>query len=172
MVESAKSRMGGSVYRSSGKEIPVGLAEDLKALQELREKGELTERAYQSARDATMRKHSAAPSGSFQLGRFLGYVLVAVLVLIVGLYVIDAAAKHPRLFDVQHPYSAPVVPFLSPQPHSVAITNGALTVGAHAISWYTFSVPPHATNVVWRDTSQRRADSGMTSSLTSPMMTA
>jgi hypothetical protein len=36
----------------------MGLAEDLKALQELRDKGELSESAYVTARDAAIRKHA------------------------------------------------------------------------------------------------------------------
>jgi hypothetical protein len=38
------------------KEVLMGLAEDLKALQELREKGELSDSAYIAARDAAIRK--------------------------------------------------------------------------------------------------------------------
>ncbi len=36
----------------------MGLAEDLKALQDLREKGEMSETAYATARDATIKKHA------------------------------------------------------------------------------------------------------------------
>src|SRR6267378_6736197 len=70
----------------------MGLAEDLKALQELREKGELTESAYAAARDAAVKKHStpsgaavsnsAAPSGSFRLGHFIGARLIPLLLLL------------------------------------------------------------------------------------------
>jgi len=70
----------------------MGLAEDLKALQELREKGELTESAYAAARDAAVKKHStssgtaasnsAAPSGSFRLGHFIGGRLIPLLLLL------------------------------------------------------------------------------------------
>jgi hypothetical protein len=36
----------------------MGLAEDLKALQDLREKGEMSETAYATARDAAIKKHA------------------------------------------------------------------------------------------------------------------
>jgi hypothetical protein len=38
-------------------------------------------------------------------------------------------------------------PAIFAQPHSVPITNGALTVNAGSFSWYTFAVPPGATVV-------------------------
>ncbi len=60
----------------------MGLAEDLKALQELREKHELSEFAYSKARDALMKKH-AAPSGSFRLGRFIGLIVIPISLLLV-----------------------------------------------------------------------------------------
>jgi hypothetical protein len=126
----------------------MGLAEDLKALQELREKGELTEAAYKSARDATMHKHGVAPSGSFQMGRLTGKFLlvpVVLLLLIAGLYF----ATKPRPPKIPQMYSTPDVPYVrpQPQPHSIPITNGALTVAAGNLSWYTFVVPPNASAV-------------------------
>jgi hypothetical protein len=62
----------------------MGLAEDLKALQQLREKGEMSESAYAAARDAAIRKHTP-PSGTFRLGHFMGLRLIplAVLALVV-----------------------------------------------------------------------------------------
>jgi hypothetical protein len=33
-----------------------------------------------------------------------------------------------------------------PQPHNVPVTNGALTIGASAFSWYPFTIPPGATS--------------------------
>jgi len=130
----------------------MGLAEDLKALQELREKGELTQSAYESARDATMRKHGVAPGGGSQPGRAMGkYVLVllgGILVVILGLHAVDESTKGPTSGATPQAYSQPTIPFISPQPHAATITNSALTVSAHAISWYSFSVPPNATNVV------------------------
>ena len=60
------------------------LAEDLKALQELREKGELTESAYTVARDAAINKH-AAPTASRRLGRFVGFRAIPLLVILLGL---------------------------------------------------------------------------------------
>jgi hypothetical protein len=41
----------------------MGLAEDLKALQDLRDKGEMSESAYAAARDAAISKQ-AAPTGT------------------------------------------------------------------------------------------------------------
>jgi len=58
----------------------MGLAEDLKALQDLRDKGEMTPGAYAAARDAAINKH-AAPSASFRLGRFIGVRLIPLLIL-------------------------------------------------------------------------------------------
>ncbi|MGA8011932.1 MAG: hypothetical protein WB949_05865 [Candidatus Acidiferrales bacterium] len=66
----------------------MGLAEDLKALQDLREKGELTESAYASARDAAIRKHGSAPSSSLRFGRFVGVRLFPLLVIGLVLFAI------------------------------------------------------------------------------------
>jgi hypothetical protein len=62
----------------------MGLAEDLKALQELREKGEMSESAYAAARDAAIRKHGTPSGGSkpsfFTVGRV---ILLLILVFFV-----------------------------------------------------------------------------------------
>lgn len=65
----------------------MGLAEDLKALQDLRDKGEMTPGAYAAARDAAINKH-AAPSGSFRLGHFIGTRLIPLAILALILWVI------------------------------------------------------------------------------------
>ena len=62
----------------------MGLAEDLKALQELREKGELTESAYAAARDAAVRKH-AAPTASHTSGRRMHPRTIVLLVILLSL---------------------------------------------------------------------------------------
>jgi hypothetical protein len=83
----------------------MGLAEDIKALQELRDKGELSEPAYAAARDAAVKTHSGlstvtstvassvpivtpntTSSTSFRLGRFIGYLLIPGLVVAVGFW--------------------------------------------------------------------------------------
>ena len=62
----------------------MGLAEDLKALQELRDKGELTESVYAAARDAAVRKH-AAPTASHTSGRRVRPRTVVLLVILLSL---------------------------------------------------------------------------------------
>lgn len=129
------------------------LAEDLKALQELREKGELSESAYQSARDAIVQKQGVAPTVSPKTSQntsmYVLLILLAAVFVIAVLFAIDRVTKRTKPPDVPHTGFASSIPYLTPQPqpHVVAITNGALTVGAHAVSWYTFSVPVNATNV-------------------------
>lgn len=124
----------------------MGLAGDLKALQDLREKGEITEAGYTHARDAIIRKHQASPSGAFRVGRLTGFVLIPLLVALVVWYLATA-------FNRQTPYAAsqmgsahPLLPLL-PQPHYIPVTNGALTVNAHSLAWYTFVVSPNASTV-------------------------
>jgi hypothetical protein len=58
----------------------MGLAEDLKALQELREKGEMSESAYAAARDAAITKQAPASAGS-TTSFFTGGRVIALLVL-------------------------------------------------------------------------------------------
>ena len=145
----------------------MGLAEDLKALQELREKGELPEAAYESARDAALRKYGAAPSGGFQFGRFVGkYLLVLVMVATVGflaLFVTHEYSGHPTpaarpAYAAQQPTAQPQQqqeqqpeppPQAAPQPEPRAfpITNGALAIRAGSLSWYAFTVPPGVSGV-------------------------
>jgi len=127
----------------------MGLAEDLKALQELHEKGELTDSSYATARDAAIATH-AAPSGGFSLGYFVGknavvVGIVALVAIIIGI-VLFSASKEQTAPPVRR--LASVTPPPLPQPHSFSITNGALAVNAGAFSWYTFAVPPNATDVV------------------------
>jgi hypothetical protein len=124
----------------------MGLAEDLKALQDLREKGEMTEADYTHARDAIIRKHQTSPSGAFRIGRLTGFLLIPILVALVVWYL-------ATVFNRQNPYAPrqmgsaqPLLPLLR-QPHYVPITNGALTVNANSLAWYTFVVPPNASTV-------------------------
>lgn len=66
----------------------MGLAEDLKALQELRDKGELSEPAYAAARDAAVGKtgsHPVPPAHSKPLLSTPTRVFLAVVILLVGL---------------------------------------------------------------------------------------
>jgi hypothetical protein len=64
----------------------MGLAEDLKALQELRDKGELSEFAYAAARDAAIKKH-APPSDTVKpLLSWQVRVGLLVLLLLLGWY--------------------------------------------------------------------------------------
>jgi len=58
----------------------MGLAEDLKALQELREKGEMSESAYAAARDAAISKQTT-PSANSKPKHFTGGAVVLLLVL-------------------------------------------------------------------------------------------
>ncbi len=60
----------------------MGLAEDLNALQVLRVKGELSESAYNAARDAAISKHSETPTASRKLGRLIGFRAIPLLVLL------------------------------------------------------------------------------------------
>lgn len=70
----------------------MGLAEDLKALQELRDKGELTESAYASARDAAIGKQQAAhPPAVVTSKPLIGKpvkVLIAILILFAGFLIL------------------------------------------------------------------------------------
>lgn len=127
----------------------MGLAEDLKALQELREKGELTESAYAAARDTLMRK-AAAPSVEFSTGYFIGkrllpLVLVAI-VLLVGWRLVMNGINNRQTTETNRQAKTIYAP-PQPQPHSVPLTNGALTVNANSYAWYSFTVPPNASTV-------------------------
>jgi hypothetical protein len=124
----------------------MGLAEDLKALQDLREKGEMTEADYTHARDAVIRKQQAAPSGAFRVGRLTGFLLVPVLVALVVWYLATVFNRQNSYAPRQTGSAPPVLPLL-PQPHYVPVTNGALTVNANSLAWYTFVVPPNASTV-------------------------
>jgi hypothetical protein len=121
----------------------MGLAEDLKALQDLREKGELSEAAYKSARDATLQKHGAAPSGSFQVGRFVGKFIVLPVLVVLILVVVLHLMKWPESRTNPQANLPPTAPYAPPQPTKryVTITNGALTVGAGQLLWVPFTLP-------------------------------
>jgi hypothetical protein len=64
----------------------MGLAEDLKALQELRDKGELSESAYAAARDAAVGKTGSQPVTSVStkplISKFTKIFLAAVILLV------------------------------------------------------------------------------------------
>lgn len=126
----------------------MGLAEDLKALQELREKGELTESAYATARDAAVRKH-APPSGGFTIGNFLGKRLLPLalvaIVLLMGWYLVGRSNKKQTDEAIRQTKAINAPP--QPTLYSIPITNGALTVKASSYAWYNFAVPPNATTV-------------------------
>jgi hypothetical protein len=66
----------------------MGLAEDLKALQELRDKGELSESAYTAARDAAIGKQAHQPVPAATTKPLLSTptrVFLAIVILVVGL---------------------------------------------------------------------------------------
>jgi cbb3-type cytochrome oxidase subunit 3 len=59
----------------------MGLAEDLKALKELREKGEISETDYTTARDAALGKQTP-PTMSRKVGRFIGLRAIPLVILL------------------------------------------------------------------------------------------
>lgn len=72
----------------------MGLAEDLNALQQLREKGEMTESAYAAARDAAINTHAApnvtitrtTPSKGDGFGRGVSRVLIPLLLVVLAIW--------------------------------------------------------------------------------------
>jgi hypothetical protein len=75
----------------------MGLAEDLKALQELRDKGELSESAYVAARDAAIGKQTppvASVQGKPMIGKPVK-ALIAFLVLFVGFGIFIRILNNP-----------------------------------------------------------------------------
>ncbi len=64
----------------------MGLAEDLKALQDLREKGEMSETAYATARDAAINKHTPPRDAVKPLLSWQVRVGLLVLLVLLGLY--------------------------------------------------------------------------------------
>jgi len=73
----------------------MGLADELKTLQDLHEKGNLTDQEYADAKAATLKKHEAV-SGSRKLGRFVGSRAIPLLILLlalVGYYWYQAGTK-------------------------------------------------------------------------------
>lgn len=59
----------------------MGLSDELKTLQDLREKGNLTDQEFAAAKAATLEKHGSGPTSSFRLGRFIGARLIPILIL-------------------------------------------------------------------------------------------
>lgn len=113
----------------------MGLAEDLKALQDLREKGELSENDYGRARDTMMRKHGIGAQGVVRIGRLTGFVLMPALVIVLAWLLLgESKYSQTRSDEATHH-------------HLIPIANNTLAVGAGSLAWYQFSVPPNATNV-------------------------
>lgn len=75
----------------------MGLAEDLKALQELRDKGELSESAYAAARDAAIGKQSPVQSSTAKKPLIGTPVkgLIAVVILFVGVIILFRISQTP-----------------------------------------------------------------------------
>jgi hypothetical protein len=72
----------------------MGLAEDLKALQELREKGELSESNYAAARDAAVGKAGAQPVTAANTKRLISKptkIFLAAVILLVGFILRDTS---------------------------------------------------------------------------------
>lgn len=127
----------------------MGLAEDLKALQDLRDKGEMAEADYVRTRDGIIRKHQPPPSTSSKIGRITRFVPILVLVGLVVWYLASQVYRQAlhRSSATAAPQYQPPIPLLS-QPHTAQITNGALTVRAGGLSWYQFFIPANASNVM------------------------
>ena len=86
----------------------MGLAEDLKALQELRDKGELSESAYAAARDAAVGKQAQPPPAVKPRPRIgiVVKVLIAIVVLFVGANIfsrIQQSDERSRQAFLHHP---------------------------------------------------------------------
>jgi hypothetical protein len=60
----------------------MGLSDELKTLQDLHEKGNLTDQEFAAAKAATLQKHGSEPTSSFRLGRFIGARLIPILILV------------------------------------------------------------------------------------------
>jgi len=74
----------------------MGLAEDLKALRELRDKGEMTESAYVAARDAALNK-IATPTVSHKRGRLVVPLLLILLLLLAAIWYTAGSRNTTRL---------------------------------------------------------------------------
>jgi hypothetical protein len=87
----------------------MGLAEDLKALQELREKGEMTESAYAAARDAALNRQ-AAPRHRPKRSSLTGMMVILLSILgFLGCYFLQVSfgSKHTSA-AFRTPVKAPV----------------------------------------------------------------
>jgi hypothetical protein len=62
----------------------MALADELKTLQELHEKGKLTEQEFADAKAATLKKQEPAIAGR-KLGRFIGFRAIPLLIILLGL---------------------------------------------------------------------------------------
>jgi hypothetical protein len=127
----------------------MGLAEDLKALQDLRGKSEISEAEYTQSRDSIMRKHGAGASSSVKVGRAVGFVAIPIGIAIIAVLIYStftsSSNSSSRLNSPQQ--RAFEQAMLQPTPRAVPVTNGALTINAGGISWYPFTVPPNATDI-------------------------
>lgn len=75
----------------------MGLADELKTLQELHEKGKLTDQEYADAKAATLKKHQEPPPASRPSGRSMRprtVGLLVVLVLVLGLVWYNAGTRN------------------------------------------------------------------------------
>lgn len=118
----------------------MGLAEDLKAVQDLRDKGEIPEAHYARARDTILHKDHVAPNRKTQSTSRVAIVIITILACILGLLILVRSTQ----VKPGSPSQIPVLPTNQAMPQFVPITNGALTVNAHSLSWYPFVVPTNA----------------------------
>jgi len=92
----------------------MGLAEDLKALQELRDKGELSESAYTAARDAAIGKQSREqqPQPTVQTKKPLlstpVKVIIVIFVLFVGLNIVARMSRDAQRQSSSNFFHTPV----------------------------------------------------------------
>lgn len=75
------------------------------------------------------------------VGRGIGYI-VAVLILVLVFY-----AFYKVLANDNGPQRARVEQTVQPIPRTIPIVNGALTVKAEGLAYYTFTVPTNVTNI-------------------------
>ena len=79
----------------------MGLAEDLKALQALRDKGELSESAYAAARDAALGKQAPSTKATPIISKPTK-IFLAVVILLVGFSILVIILNNGAKTDVFH----------------------------------------------------------------------
>jgi hypothetical protein len=84
----------------------MGLAEDLKALQELRVKGELSESAYTAARDAALAKQ-APPAKAKLIIRKATKIFLAVVILVAGFAIVMGIYDNARTGQIASVFRQP-----------------------------------------------------------------